>query len=344
VRAALVLGLLALPAAGQQGSRQGPPVIKKDDALPAKPGLLKRMFTKSFYMLHVPGGYKPDKRYGLILFLHGSGGRAEGAVGTFGMALDKGYLLMSPETIAQDRMAWDPEADGDNIVEMTEEILRVYSIDRDRILVGGFSAGGAQTLPQIARRPDLYTAGTPCGGCCYNQGLEKNMNLAFYIFAGRKDFAWGGAKLAYEEMDKKGFEVKFVDPPEIGHAMEPGGWQKIFDWFDGLVPEDQRPYLHQARDLVAAKAYGKAATLCKKLISIKAVTRYARGRAAILLGEIEELGKKELAAAQSAHETGDTKKAAALLAKAKIAFEGADIAEKIEEARKGYQKRVDQPK
>ena len=326
----LLLAALLLPQA------KGTPAVKRDEALTAKTGLFKREFKKSFYMLNVPGGYKPEKKHGLILFMHGSGGRAEGAIGTFGMALSKDYILISPETIASDRLAWDPDADGENIVDMIQEVMKIYSIDPDRILASGFSAGGAQTIPQICKRTDLFTAGSPCGGCCYNEGLLANPSLAFYIFAGKQDFAWGGAKLAYEELDKKGFNVRFVDPDNLGHAMEPGGWQKIFDWFDGLIPEAQRPYLAQARELVAKKSYGRAGKLLKQLAQARDATRHSKDRAAVINKEITAAGETEIALAKA---SGDAKKAADILTKAKLAFDGSEIGEKIDAALKELTKK-----
>ncbi len=318
---------VALVVLGPLLQQAGTPVIPKDQPLPAKAGMVKRQFAKSFYMLNVPGGWKPDKKPGLILFMHGSGGRAEGAIGTFNMALDKGYLLISPETIQSDRMAWDPEADGENIVAMIEEVVKTFNVDRDRMLCSGFSAGGAQTLPQMAKNVDLFSAGAPCGGCCYNIGLEANPSLAFYIFAGKKDFAWGGAKLAYEEFDRKGFNVRFINPDDIGHAMEPGGWQKIFDWFHGLIPEDQLPYLQQARDLLAKQQPGKAAATLKKLVAMKTVARHAKGRAEWLLKHVNEAGEAEL---KKAAQIEDPKKTRETLTKLRALYEGSDLAPKID--------------
>jgi hypothetical protein len=188
----------------------------------------------------------------------------------------------------------------------------------------------------MAKKVDLFSAGAPCGGCCYNIGLEANPSLAFYIFAGKQDFAWGGAKLAYEELDKKGFNVRFVDPENIGHAMEPGGWQKIFDWFDGLIPEPQRPYLAQARELVAKKAYGRAGKLLKQLAQLKEVTRHSKDRAAVINKEITAAGETEIALAKA---SDDAKKAADILTKAKLAFDGSEIGEKIDAALKELTKK-----
>ena len=327
------IGAVALALLLQQ---KGPTTIAKGDPLPAKAGLVKRVFAKSFYMLNVPASWKPEKKSGLILFMHGSGGRAEASIGTFNMALDKGYILFSPETIADNRMAWNPEEDGKNINAMIEEVIKVFNVDRDRMLCSGFSAGGAQTIPQMCVDVDFFTAGAPCGGCCYNAELEKNLSLAFYVYAGKKDtIAYTGAEQGYEALDKKGFNARFIAPENIGHAMEPGGWQKIFDWFDGLIPEDQVAYFHAARELLEKKQPGKAAATLKKLAALKTVTRHAKGRCDRLCGQIEAAGEEELAKAKQVE---DPKKAAEALTKLKAAYEGAEVAGKIDAALKELKK------
>ncbi len=327
-----LMALLVLLAFQQKGTT----TIAKGDPLPAKPGLVRRNFAKSFYMLNVPGGWKPEKRPGLILFMHGSGGRAEGAIGTFTMALDKGYILFSPETIAENRMAWDPDEDGKNIIAMIEEVIRVFNVDRDRLLCSGFSAGGAQTIPQMCVNVDFFTAGSPCGGCCYSAELEKNPALSFYVYCGKKDaIAYTGAEQAYDSLDKKGFNVRFIAPENIGHAMEPGGWQKIFDWFDGLIPEEQLPYFHGARDFMEKKQPGKAVATLKKLAAMKTVTRHAKGRCDRLCAQIEAAGADELAKAK---EIEDPKKAVEALTKLKASYDGAEIGAKIEAALKELKK------
>lgn len=327
-RAAALLLLAGLAAAQDAPSGK----------LEAKAGRQRREFGPTFYIVQAPDSYTPKKRYGLFVQLHGSNGRAEATVGTFGMALQKDYLLMAPETVTPDRGAWNDAEDCKHIRGMVEELQTVFSIDPDRIFVSGVSAGGATTPHVVARSPDLFTAANPCAGATIPDGIEKAKHVPFYVFAGKKDFLYTNAKMTYEHLRDAGFDAIFDDPDNVGHAVPADARKRIWEWFDGLLPDADKQQMHAARDLVDARAWGRAAQVLKRLADSATATKYAKTRASLLLDRIETEAKKALDEARALAESGDRKKAIALLAKARTTFSGTSTADEIDRLLKELRK------
>jgi predicted esterase len=294
----------------------------------------KNAFGKSYYLLNIPGAYGPSKKFGLIVMLHGSGGRPENYAGVFGAAPNKDYFTCLPAS--NNPAGYNPKEDGDQIVGMIEELLRNFSIDRDRILIAGHSAGGFMTCALTAQRPDLFTAAAPVSGCLLDGTDKRLLHIPFYVISGKQDFNHAQAAQSVEKMKQAGMDVKFDDPDGWGHNPGPEAFSRVFTWFDSLCPADQLAALQGARAHLSAERFGKAAQAAKKLAGQKNGSSYAKKRVEAVLAEIEAAAQKEIDAANAAD---DPKKAATLWSKAKMSFEGSDQAEKIKVAYEEYRKK-----
>ena len=136
------------------------------------------------YRLFVPAGYDAHKKYPLVLYLHGGGGRGDDNVKQVmegnGAIIN---LLTKPET--QEKYAsivvapQCPEGELwttlDEHVKPTKHLLLVldllaelqkeFSIDAGRIYVAGQSMGGYGSWALVAERPSMFAAALPlCGG------------------------------------------------------------------------------------------------------------------------------------------------------------------------------------
>lgn len=328
--AGLVLALLLAPslAVGQAKPPPGP-----------VPKAGRNAFGKSYYLLNLPSAYAPTKKYGLILMLHGSGGRPENYAGSFGAAPGKDYLVCLPAS--NNPAGWESKADGEQIVGMIEEILKAYSVDRERIFISGHSAGGFMTCVLTGERPDLFTAAAPVSGCIL-QGTEKKLlHVPFYVVSGKGDFNHAQSAQSVEKMKQAGMDVKFDDPDGWGHNPPPEAFARVFSWFDGLCPPDQLTALQGARAHLAAERFGKAAQAARKLTGQKTLSAFAKKRAEAMLAEIDAAAKREIDAANAAD---DPKKAATIWSKAKSNFEGCEQAEKIKAAYEEFRKKAEAPK
>ncbi len=327
MRTAIALLLLIATAHGQSGKPPVKPVPKAG----------KNAFGKSYYLLNLPGSYTPARKYGLVLMLHGSGGRPENYAGWYGMATGKGYFHML--AASNDAAGYDEANDVPQIAAMVEEVVAAYSIDRDRILVSGHSAGGFASCYLIRKRPDLFTAAVPVSGCMPVTGDDVK-HVPFFVVSGKKDFNNKQATQSVETMKAAGMDVTFLDPPEWDHNNVGDATAKAFAWFEALLPPDSLASLQSARAHLDKKAYGKAGAAAKKVVDAKAATAHGKNRAKRVIAEVDAAAEKELAQARSADEAGDTKKAVDVLTKAKAAFEGCDAAASIAAALDEYKKKL----
>lgn len=303
----------------------------------------KTPFGSSYYLLDLPTDYSPARRHGLIVMLHGSGGRPEMYRQSFKAALAKGYLVCLPASI--DPNGYD-DRDEKQVVAMVEDVIAKHPVDRDRLLVTGHSAGGAISFFFVANRPDLFTACAPgAAGLRFPaERLKQAAHVPFYIVTGKKDPNFAECERSVEPLRRLGIDVKFEGPEEWGHQLHPDAWAHILAWFEGLASPETVALLQGARVHLDRKAWGKADAAAKKIEGLKSATSYAKARAARVRAEVEGAAAKLLDEAKAADEAGDTKKAVSILGKAKSSFDGSAAAKLIDEALKSYKAKLEPAK
>ena len=100
-------------------------------------------------VLHVPRTYAPDVAAPLLVVLHGAGGDAQQMLGLCAAAAEaNGILLLSPDSRGR---TWDVilGAYGPDIAFIEQALAHVverYSVDAERVGVGGFSDGASYAL------------------------------------------------------------------------------------------------------------------------------------------------------------------------------------------------------
>lgn len=133
--------------------------------------------SKMQYRLFEPKK-EPNKKYPLVLFLHGSGERGndnymqvvgnEGAVVWANSEQQKknpAYVL-APQVEAAETLTayWTEEPNYTTMFNLLKETIDKYNIDKNRIYVVGMSNGGIGTWNIIKKNPDLFAAAVPiCG-------------------------------------------------------------------------------------------------------------------------------------------------------------------------------------
>ena len=159
--------MLALPLclAGQPAATPNPQSVQT----PKQFQFTKTLSAQVNYLLFLPKGYdaKAEKRWPLMLFLHGSGERGTNLwkVATHGPPKnvatqpDFPFILVSPQ--CPERQIWSRDA----LLGLLDDIIATYAVDTNRVYLTGLSMGGRGTWDLGMTHPERFAAIVPiCGG------------------------------------------------------------------------------------------------------------------------------------------------------------------------------------
>ncbi|MFO7937174.1 MAG: prolyl oligopeptidase family serine peptidase [Kiritimatiellia bacterium] len=150
-----------------------------------------------------------DRKYPLIVFLHGSGecgvdNKSHIRLGLPNLLkslrlLNIQAIVMAPQCqrgnwwvkrLAMSpsyRMAGNPMPSLEVLMELIDHVRKTRPVDADRIYITGLSLGGFATWEAVMRYPDVFAAAVPiCGGGDVHE-VRKLRGLPVWIFHGDKD-------------------------------------------------------------------------------------------------------------------------------------------------------------
>jgi pimeloyl-ACP methyl ester carboxylesterase len=147
------------------------------------------------YAMYVPAAYQSTQRYPLIVFLHGDAGvpTLEGKIEHFPgihlairLATQRGepfdFIVLFP--VAR-QGSWAPGSDDSRLViELVDEVCKKFSVDRDRIYLTGFAAGGTGVWNLAAEYPDRWAAIVPVSGTPSPDLAARVAHLPCWCFQG----------------------------------------------------------------------------------------------------------------------------------------------------------------
>ncbi len=228
----------------------------------AQDGFAKKSFVSSEdvtlnYRELTPENAKPNKKYPLVLFLHGAGERGSDNE----LQLTHGAnMFLNPTNLENfPCYALFPQCPKDEywfvkfrkeklnkegvsdiptkttpIFNSVKELLDSYinrdDVDKDRIYIVGLSMGAMATYDMVTRYPDIFAAAIPiCGAVnvakiSTSKGIDK---VKFRIFHGDKDSVvpTEGSRSAYRELKKCGVDVEYREYPGCDH----NSWNPAFN-------------------------------------------------------------------------------------------------------------------
>lgn len=123
------------------------------------------------YHITLPEGEGP---FAALVFLHGAGGNGEASARQFPEAVRRGYAVIGPDGLPRprrDRRGWSFHPDRPKqrdeaafIGAVIDDAVARFGIDRDRVLLAGFSIGGSLTSYLACDHPELARAYAPVAG------------------------------------------------------------------------------------------------------------------------------------------------------------------------------------
>jgi predicted peptidase len=210
----------------------------------------ERSLTRSVgarYLLFLPGGYETatDRKWPLMLFLHGAGERGEdlSLVAKHGPPKivrdrkDFPFILISPQCPAG--RIWD----DDTVMALLDHAVDTLRVDTARVYLTGLSMGGYGTWSVGLRHPDRFAAVVPiCGGgdpirvmLVDPSKAQAVRTLGVWAFHGAKD-----PVVRLEESERMvgvlrqfgATDVKLTVYPEAGHDSwtETYADPKLYEW------------------------------------------------------------------------------------------------------------------
>lgn len=189
--------------------------------------------THASYYLITPSGYKAEAKYPLIVSLHGAGEKGDRMVRYWKEAAGKaGCILCCPNS---EGFSWNSQ-DLIRIVKIVERVRQFYSIDPNRMLLNGISAGGAVTYYLGLSLPNYFRCLNPMSaafGDSFRPLLQKVKPIPVYITHGAKDnvIPPSAGSSAAQLLKRHGFDVTYVEKPNDGHQVPEGEQEVILQWF-----------------------------------------------------------------------------------------------------------------
>jgi dienelactone hydrolase len=222
------------------------------------------------YILTMPDGYDASakRKYRLDIFMHG---RDDTVLEQQFMAKSVTGYASKPFGAGPDRFMLQPygrytnasrfagEIDG---LEAIESVQQNYPIDPDRIVMAGFSMGGASAWSYIVHFADRWAAGAPGAGFTETEvflrgGLTRQpqnpvqrtlwhmydstdyavntFNVPVVAYSGEIDGQKQAADAMAAAMLDEGLKLEHIIGPNTGHAYEPGARQKLQERLDQLA-------------------------------------------------------------------------------------------------------------
>lgn len=200
----------------------------------------------------------PNRRYPLLIFLHGSGERGSDNIsqlkwGVMNFATEQNMLkypavIIAPQCPANTGWAAPgssrsaitaplsatPTKTMELLLALIKSIKAQGQIDTSRIYITGLSMGGFGTFDAIEREPDLFAAAVPvCGGGDPAKAASI-AKLPMWIFTGAEDHAVNPefSLNMLEALWKAGAKPGFTMLPEVGHFSWLGAYTDplLIEW------------------------------------------------------------------------------------------------------------------
>lgn len=229
-------------------SQQSPQPAYSDKT--GKDELLAKIFQnktgkKMPYRLFLPTGYDKNKKYPLILWLHGGGGRGndnlkqitDGNTSGFQAWVNSKHQAKYPSIVVAPQCptgeqwtSWDDKVKLTEqikiVMELLEDLQKTYSVDRERLYVSGQSMGGFAAWALISEYPDMFAAAVPvCAGGNETKAAQM-INTPIWAFHGELDTAVKveRSRRMIAALKKAGGTPLYTEYKGEGHVI----WDRVF--------------------------------------------------------------------------------------------------------------------
>lgn len=210
----------------------------------------EKFIIEEQYLKYLPEQYEEDldKKWPLLIFLHGSGERGTDIekVKVHGppMLVEKGdqfpFIIISPQA----KTRWD-----ENVLhQMITDFIAKHRVDTDRIYLTGLSLGGHGTWNLAQKHPEMFAAIAPICGWGNVEEAWKLRHMPVWCFHGELDkvVPLSSSENMINALKPINPNVKFTVYPETYHDswIQAYNDSKLYEWF-----LKHKKYTHKAINL-----------------------------------------------------------------------------------------------
>lgn len=187
-------------------------------------------------LAYVPESYDPQMHYGLVIWLHASGGdKEEELLARWKSVCDShDLILVAPRS--QNPNQWGPR-DRDFIAKLLEDVQGTYSIDRHRVAAHGYQSGGAMAYVVAFANRDLVRAVAAVDAPLVASPPENEPihRLAFYTTTSAKGRTSAKQiEAAVKRLREMKYPVTVRDLGEEGRYLNDEELAELVRWIDSL--------------------------------------------------------------------------------------------------------------
>ncbi|TLV01154.1 carboxylesterase family protein [Dyadobacter luticola] len=233
--------------------------------------------TEQPYGLYLPKNYDQNKKYPLVIMLHGAGSNhrlalrrvfgksnAEGendveASRYFPQWDDVDFIVASPYARGTAGYQGIPEED---VYDVLDDVKKRFNVDENKIYLTGLSMGGGGTLWIGLTRPDIWAAIAPVCPAppAGTFDLASNaLNFPVHFFHGDADptVPVAGTRKWVEHLQDIGVEVSYKEFVDVKHDSWVSAYDNefIFEWFGHA---ERNPYPDRVNFVSKQYKYNKA--------------------------------------------------------------------------------------
>lgn len=209
------------------------------------------------YTLSLPPSLSANKPSPLVLVLH-YGGRISPYYGK-----DILVYLVEPALRELDAVMVSPDCPGQSwnnpgseraVMSLLNHVMINYPIDKQKIVVTGYSMGAFGTWHLVSRHPHLFSAAIPVSGIPREEIQLEETETSFYVIHSRDDelIPLAGVENFVQEWKSKGLDVRLEVASGIGHYDYSGYVQplrKTVAWLKRVWQKKAQDDLSTARKL-----------------------------------------------------------------------------------------------
>src|SRR5262249_40970155 len=191
------------------------------------------------YWLYVPEKYDPNVSYAVLLWLHPVGKGKEKDFEEFealwrDVCDDHNIILLMPK--AENDNGW-LSSESDVVVQMLQEVMGQYTVDRQRVIAHGMGIGGQMAYYLSFNARDLIRGVATTGAVMTSQVKDNvaNQRLQFFVIAGGKDPLVKDIQESKTKLANNKFSVTYREIAEMGHQyLDAKTLGELVRWIDSL--------------------------------------------------------------------------------------------------------------